>query len=104
VFDTAGRRRASIAGAGNVEVFDTNGKLRTAVTAGEVNMFDSSGTLRMAAGYSPSHDRTYVSIYDENGAFLSEACPARATLHQRADASYGVEVCDADGNVIYTAP
>jgi hypothetical protein len=109
LFDTAGRPRAAITGASSVTIMDANGKQRAGMfyvpTAdlAEVGAFDADGKQRMGAGYAGTLNDPFVSVYGDNGPG-SAPCPARATLHLRADGSYGFDACDADGNLIYTAP
>ena len=114
VFDAAGRPRVAIGGSGTVNVLDTDGKVRTQLfyTAdgplaglGAMFVYDANGKVRTSAG--SKLGTPFVELFGENGPEGPDpaaACRARATLHQRTDASYGLDVCDGDGNLIYTAP
>jgi hypothetical protein len=117
ILDTDGKPRTLLnynadgpgAGSGGVVALDATGKPRAVLTynqnseVGGTLAFDSTGTARAGVGYNAAVGTPFVSLFGESGPG-SGACPARATRHLRTDASYGFDVCDADGNVIYTAP
>jgi hypothetical protein len=114
VFDAAGRPRAQIGGSGTVSALDTDGKVRTQLFyaadgplagLGAMFVYDANGKVRTSAG--SKLGAPFVELFDENGIEGPDPtapCRARATLHLRADASYGLDICDGDGNLIYTAP
>jgi hypothetical protein len=115
VFDTAGRPRAALVGSGQAVVYDIDGNRRvylavdaTGDTAGAGFLIsrDANGMIRTSVG-ADVDGAPFVRLFDENGPAanpLNAPCHARATLHQREDASFRLDVCDAGGNTIYTAP
>jgi hypothetical protein len=123
VLDTNGKPRIQLAyaadgpfaGLGAVTVADTDGKPRIQLAynaagptpgLGGMFVYDANGTARTVAGYNATDAAPFVRLYGENGPEgpTTAPCGARAALHLRDDASYGLDVCDADGNLIYTAP